>query len=64
MRARRLAVLAGEGDVLVRANDAPARFLVIAGRPLREPIAHYGPFVMNTQDELRQAVADYQAGLF
>lgn len=65
MKARRLAVLDGEGDLLVRAGTAsPARFLVIAGRPLREPIAHYGPFVMNTQAELQQAVADYQAGLF
>jgi redox-sensitive bicupin YhaK (pirin superfamily) len=64
MTARRLAVLGGEGDLLARAGDQPARFLVIAGRPLREPVAHYGPFVMNTQDELRQAVSDYQAGLF
>lgn len=64
MKARRLAVLGGEGDVLAHAGDAPARFLIIAGRPLREPIAHYGPFVMNTPDELRQAVEDYQAGLF
>jgi redox-sensitive bicupin YhaK (pirin superfamily) len=64
MTVRRLALLGGEGDLLARAGERPARFLVIAGRPLREPIAHYGPFVMNTQDELRQAVADYQAGLF
>ena len=65
MKARRLAVLNGEGDLLVRASaDASSRFLIIAGRPLREPIAHYGPFVMNTQTELQQAVADYQAGLF
>lgn len=64
MKARRLAVLTGDGDVLVRASDDGARLLIIAGRPLREPIAHYGPFVMNDADELRQAVADYQAGLF
>ncbi|MBX3725091.1 MAG: pirin family protein [Xanthomonadales bacterium] len=65
MPARRLAVLTGEGDVLIRADaQAGARALVIAGRPLREPVAHYGPFVMNTDEELRQAVADYQAGLF
>lgn len=65
MPARRLAVLTGEGDVLLRADaDGDARALVIAGRPLREPIAHYGPFVMNTEEELRQAVADYQAGRF
>lgn len=64
MKARRLAVLHGDGDILVAAGTAPARFLVIAGRPLREPIAHYGPFVMNTNEELQQAMADYQAGRF
>jgi redox-sensitive bicupin YhaK (pirin superfamily) len=53
------------GDALrVAAGGQGARFLVIAGKPLREPIAKYGPFVMNTQDELRQAVVDYQSGRF
>jgi hypothetical protein len=41
-----------------------ARFLVVAGKPLREPVAKYGPFVMNTQDEIRQAISDYQSGRF
>jgi redox-sensitive bicupin YhaK (pirin superfamily) len=44
--------------------DAPSKLLLIAGKPLREPIAQYGPFVMNTHEQLVQAVQDYQAGRF
>jgi len=40
----------------------PARVLLVAGRPLNEPIAQHGPFVMNTTEEIYQAVADYQRG--
>lgn len=43
-------------------NEAATRLLLIAGRPLREPIAQYGPFVMNTRDQLIQAVNDFQNG--
>ena len=41
-----------------------SRVLLIAGRPLNEPIAQYGPFVMNSEAEIQQAVRDYQAGKF
>jgi redox-sensitive bicupin YhaK (pirin superfamily) len=55
----------GSGDtVRLRAVDGPARALLVAGRPLNEPIAWHGPFVMNTQAEIVQAVEDYQAGRF
>ena len=60
---QRMAILANEGDgVCLRARDG-ARALLIAGCPLGEPIAQYGPFVMNTREELMQAVHDYQSGL-
>ena len=42
----------------------PSRLILVAGRPLREPVAWHGPFVMNTADEIREAIADYQAGRF
>lgn len=56
-------VLFSLGDGLVAANksDKPSRFLLIAGQPLGEPVAQYGPFVMNTQEELRQAMVDYNS---
>ena len=63
---QRMAILAnadGSDGVVLRAA-APARALLIAGTPLDEPIAQYGPFVMNTKDEIMQAVTDYQAGKF
>jgi len=54
--------LLSDGDRLVLEALAPASFMVLAGEPIREPIAHYGPFVMNTQQEIEQAFLDYQQG--
>jgi hypothetical protein len=52
-----------DGDyVAISTLDQPAAFLLIAAKPLHEPIAQYGPFVMNTQDEIAQAIIDYQTG--
>lgn len=57
-----MAILGNEGDGLRLSLQPGCQFIVLAGRPLREPIAQYGPFVMNTRDELIQAVHDYQNG--
>ncbi len=51
-----------EGDTIrVSAGEAGARFMLIAGQAINEPIAQYGPFVMNTMDEIEQAISDYRA---
>jgi quercetin 2,3-dioxygenase len=53
----------GDGDTAVfTAGANGARLILLAGKPLREPIVQYGPFVMNTRDEIEQAIRDYQAG--
>ena len=58
-------VILGEGEhVRVQAEDQAARLLLVAGRPLGEPVAWGGPIVMNTELELQQAFAAYQDGTF
>ncbi len=60
-----LAVLAHDGDALAfAAGDGGARLILVAGRPLGEPVARYGPFVMNTPEQIVEAIRDYQAGRF
>jgi redox-sensitive bicupin YhaK (pirin superfamily) len=61
---RRAAGLLTDGDsVRVEAGPQGARFLLLAGKPLGEPVVQYGPFVMNTREEIEQALADYRAGV-
>lgn len=57
----RMVRLSRQGAVEIAA-EGPAKLLLIAGRPLREPIVHYGPFVMNTREEIEQALTDYRNG--
>jgi quercetin 2,3-dioxygenase len=58
-------ILFDRGDeVVVQAGDQGIRFLLVSGRPIEEPVAWYGPIVMNTRAELQQAMADLQSGTF
>lgn len=55
----------GDGTVVeAETGESGGRFLLLAGKPLNEEIARHGPFVMNTRDEIKQAVSDYQSGKF
>ena len=63
---QRMAILGNDPQtdgVLIEAHE-DTRLILVAGRPLNEPIAQYGPFVMNTQQEIHQAIADYRNGQF
>ena len=62
--ATHIAVLSEGERIFASTRAAAGRFILLAGKPLNEPIVQYGPFVMNTQDEIRQAVSDYQQGRF
>ena len=59
-----LAVLGGGARLRLQAGTSETRLILVAGRPLREPVARHGPFVMNTREELMQAFVDFEQGRF
>jgi redox-sensitive bicupin YhaK (pirin superfamily) len=61
---RSLVVFGAGDEVTVQAGEEGVRFLLVSGKPIREPVAWHGPIVMNTQDEIRQAVSELRAGTF
>jgi len=61
---RSLVLFSSGDEVVVNAGEQGIRFLLISGTPLQEPVAWYGPIVMNTKDELRQALSDLNDGTF
>ena len=64
LRRSELAVLSKGDAVRIGGREKPARVLLVAGKPLGESVARYGPFVMNTPEEIHQAIADFRAGKF
>ena len=64
INAQELAVLGDGGGIRLEGRAPRSRAILVAGRPLREPVARYGPFVMNTREEIMQAFSDYQSGKF
>jgi quercetin 2,3-dioxygenase len=64
IRTRQVALFGDGKEVRVQTGDEPVRFLLFAGKPIGEPVAWYGPIVMNTQEELKDAFRDYRNGTF
>jgi redox-sensitive bicupin YhaK (pirin superfamily) len=64
VQSQELAILGGGDQFIVEAGAHGARLLLVGGRPLREPVARHGPFVMNTREQLMQAFVDYLEGRF
>ncbi len=56
--------LVSKGDVLEITASSESGVLVFVGEPINEPIVHYGPFVMNSMQEIQQAINDYNSGVF
>ena len=61
---RSLGLFDSGDEIVVQAGEHGIRFLLVSGKPIQEPVAWYGPIVMNTRDELRQAVEDLERGTF
>ena len=61
---QRMGILDNEADRFVVRAEQPSRLILVAGKPLNEPIVQYGPFVMNTQEEIHRALDDYRSGRF
>ncbi|MGY6586925.1 MAG: pirin family protein [Wenzhouxiangella sp.] len=59
---RSAGVLGDQGELVLTADREGARLLVLAGKPIGEPVVQYGPFVMNSREEIEQAIADYRSG--
>ncbi len=64
LRRSELGVLSDGDRLQLTGTDQPARLIVVAARPLNEPVARYGPFVMNTPEQIHEAIADFRAGKF
>lgn len=64
LRRSELGVLSAGDHIVLGGTDAATRILLVAGRPLDEPVARYGPFVMNTPQQIHEAIADFRAGKF
>lgn len=64
LEAQQLGILGGGDALQLRAGQQGARLILVAGRPLREPVVRHGPFVMNTKQEIMQAFVDFQEGRF
>ncbi|MDH5694888.1 MAG: pirin family protein, partial [Gammaproteobacteria bacterium] len=58
------ALLQAEASVILQAGNQPVRILMLQGKPIDEPVVQYGPFVMNTREEIQQAYRDYQETQF
>jgi quercetin 2,3-dioxygenase len=61
---RSLVLFDGGDEVVVQAGEEGVRFLLVSGKPLEEPVAWYGPIVMNTQEQLQQAFRELEKGTF